>query len=32
MFTSRLGLLCDLYLLAQEGTPLLPRIDQDDSQ
>jgi hypothetical protein len=30
MFTSYLGALCDLYLLAQEGTLLTSRIDKDD--
>jgi hypothetical protein len=32
MFTSRSGSLCDLDLLAQEGTPLPSRINKDDSQ
>jgi hypothetical protein len=32
MFTSRSGSLCDLYLLAQEGTPLPSGIENDDSQ
>ena len=32
MFTSRSGSLCDLYLLAQEGTPLPTGIYNDDSQ
>jgi hypothetical protein len=32
MFTSRSRSLCDLYLLAQEGTSLPLRIDNDDSQ
>jgi len=32
MFTSRSGSLCNLYPLAQEGTPLLPHIYDDDSE
>jgi len=32
MFTSRSGSLCDLSLLAQEGTPLPSGIKNDDSQ
>jgi len=32
MFTSRSGSLCNLYLLAQEGTPLPPHIYNDDRQ
>ena len=32
MFTSRSKSLWDLYLLAQEGTPLTSGIDHDDSQ